>query len=256
MPFFKYLSTIYEQQLTPTDRSIIKRLEDHLQEVPSLTISELAERVYTSSTSLHRLVKKLGFSGYTEFKYIVEDYLTNEEKNPLPNLEENTYLKHSLEDIQITYQLNKDKFEPIVADMLTHDDLYCFGTGWKQKQIVDNFANDLLYYGHSLKTLRNTDDLSIASRHLDENSMVFVVSLSGDMAGYKETMEYMKEKGIVTVGVSIHPGTPLTQIVKHALHFVDSSLDLENHHWSSLPLSTVFDQLSHVFAIQSKKLQS
>lgn len=252
MAYFRYLRTVYEDQLTQTDQSVIKRLEENMQLIPKSTLSELAKQVYTSTTSLHRLVKKLGFNGYTEFKYIIEEYLEAEENNKFGKISENLYFKETIEDIQITYQLNEEKFSSIVSDMILHNDLYCFGTGWKQKQIVDNFANDLLYYGHSLKTLRNKDDLEIASKHLDENSMIFIVSLSGNMEGYEETMEYISSKGVVTVGVTIHSDNPLSNLVTHALHFLDSSLDLDNHHWSSIPLSFIFDQLSHEYAIYSK----
>lgn len=251
MTYFRYLSTVYEKQLTHTDHLVMERLEENMQLIPKSTISELSQQVYTSSTSLHRLVKKLGFNGYAEFKYVIKDYLVKEENNSFKTINDNLYLKNSLEDIQITNKLNKEKFTAIVSDMILHDNLYCFGTGWKQKQIVDNFANDLLYYGHSLKTFRNIDDLNIASKFFDENSMLFIVSLSGDMQGYSEIMKYISDKGVVTVGVTRHTDNPLTNLVTHALHFVDSSLTLDNHHWSSLSLSSIFDQLSHEFATYS-----
>mgnify|MGYP001940151028 CR=1 FL=1 len=252
MAYFRYLSTVYEDQLTQTDQSVIKRLEENMQLIPKSTLSELAKQVYTSTTSLHRLVKKLGFNGYNEFKYVIEEYLESEENNKFGKTNENLYFKKTIEDIQITHQLNEDKFSSIVSDMISHNDLYCFGTGWKQKQIVDNFANDLLYYGQSLKTLRNRDDLEIASKHLDENSMIFIVSLSGNMKGYEETMEYICSKGVATVGVTIHSDNPLSNLVTHALYFLDSSIDIDNHHWSSISLSYIFDQLSHEYAKHSK----
>lgn len=252
MAYFRYLSTVHEDQLTQTDQSVIKKLEENMHLIPKSTLSELAKQVYTSTTSLHRLVKKLGFNGYTEFKYVIEEYLESEENNQVSKTNENHYFKKTIEDIQITHQLNEEKFSSIVLDMISHNDLYCFGTGWKQKQIVDNFANDLLYYGQSLKTLRNRDDLEIASKHLDENSMIFIVSLSGNMKGYKETMEYISSKGVVTVGVTIHSDNPLSSLATHALYFIDSSLDIDHHHWSSIPLGYIFDQLSHEYATYSK----
>lgn len=249
MTLLKYLKTIHEEELTDTDLDILDHLEKQLPLIPNLTISELSQKFYTSSTSLHRLVKKLGFDGYTEFKYIVEDYLQNEEKEDTSFSNTNDYLLNTLDDMKITYKLNEGSFEEVIKDLFSHNDIYCFGTGWKQKQIVDNFANDLLYYGHSVKTLRNTDDLEIASRHFDENSLVVIVSLSGDLKNYKQTVEYMYEQDITIVGVSIYSDNPLSRLATHSLQFVDSSLDIENHHWSSITLNLIFDQLSHAVSI-------
>src|SRR5699024_5867048 len=153
MELIKYLTIIHNNKLTNTEQMILKNLENYINIIPNLTISELSEIVYSSPTSLHRLVKKLGFDGYTEFKYVIENELhAHEEK--LDFTQTNTYLSDVIDDIKITYKLNENKFDTVVREILSKDDIYCFGTGWKQKKIVDNFANDLLYYGHSVKTLR------------------------------------------------------------------------------------------------------
>lgn len=249
MTLLKYLKTIHEEELTDTDSDILDHLEKQLPLIPNLTISELSQKIYTSSTSLHRLVKKLGFDGYTEFKYIIEDYLKNKDKEDGRFSNGNDYLFNTIEDMKITYKLNEGVLEEVIKDLFSHNDIYCFGTGWKQKQIVDNFANDLLYYGHSVKTLRNTDDLEIASRHFDEHSLVVIVSLSGDLKNYKQTVEGMYEP---IVGVSIYSDNPLSRLATHSLQFVDSSLDIENHHWSSITLNLIFDQLSHAVSIHNE----
>lgn len=249
MTLLKYLSTIHADKLTSTDHIILKNMKDHVHLIPDSTISELSQKIYTSSTSLHRLVKKLGFEGYTDFRYTMEDELNKQNETANDFQIASRYLTDTLDDIKITYELNERKFEEVVEDILSHEDIYCFGTGWKQKQIVDNFANDLLYYGHAVKTLRNTDDLEIASQHFNKDSLVVIVSLSGDLNDYKSTMEDLKDHNITTIGVSIYTDNPLANLATHSLQFVDSSLDIKNHHWSSMTLNFIFDQLSHAVSV-------
>lgn len=252
MTLIKYRSTIHADKLTSTDRTILENLENNIHEIPTLTLSELAKKVYTSSTSLHRLVKKLGFGGFTEFKYRIENEL--KQKNTVEHSieEASHYFSDVLEDIKITYKLNESKLNSIVKDISSHKDIYCFGTGWKQKQIVDNFANDLLYYGHSVKSLRNTDDLEIASKQFNKETLVIIVSLTGNLNRYEKTMIYMRDSNITTIGASIYSDNPLSNMAKHSLQFVDSTLDLENHHWSSIPLNFIFDQLSHAVSLYNQ----
>lgn len=249
MTLLKYLSTVHADKLTSTDHTILKNMNDQVHLIPNSTISELSQKIYTSSTSLHRLVKKLGFDGYTEFRYTIEKQLNSQSGADDDFLVASHYLSDTLDDIKITYELNETKLEAVVDNILTHEDIYCFGTGWKQKQIVDNFANDLLYYGHAVKTLRNTDDLEIASKQFNEDSLVIIVSLSGDLKNYKHTMKYLNHHEITTIGVSIHSDNPLANLATYSLQFVDSSLDIENHHWSSMTLNFIFDQLSHAVSV-------
>src|SRR5699024_10885955 len=98
------------------------------------------------------------------------------------------YLKNYLNNIQLTKQLNEREIS-VVADIILNKNIkYCFGTGWKQKQIVDNFSTDLLYYGESFTTLRTVDDLRMASENMDEHSLLLIVSLSGNAKSYSDVL--------------------------------------------------------------------
>lgn len=252
MSFIKYLKIENSNKLSDTEKNILDHMENEIHNIPNLTITKLSKKLFTSTTSLHRLITKLEFDGYSEFKYTIENYLNNNHSDTYFNTEENTYLKNSLSDIKITYKLNESTFKHVVQDIVSHKDLYCFGTGWKQKQAIDNFANDLLYYGHSLKTLRNIDDLRIASRSLNEDSLVFIVSLSGNLNGYKEIIDLIVEKKVTIIAVTHYSDNPLATLSTHSLQFVDTSLNIPNHHWSSVPLNFLLDQLMHEISDYSK----
>lgn len=252
MSIIKYLKIENSKRLSDTELILLDNMEEEIQNIPNLTITKLSNRIFTSTTSLHRLITKLGFEGYSEFKYTIENYLDNNRSGIFYEIDENPYLKHSLSDLTITYKLNESKFNGVVQDIVSHKDLYCFGTGWKQKQAVDNFANDLLYYGHSLKTLRNIDDLRIASRTLNKDSLVFIVSLSGNLSGYKEIIDLIVENNVTLIAVTQYSENPLATLATHSLQFVDTSLNIHNHHWSSVPLNFILDQLMHEISEYSK----
>lgn len=246
----RYLSIINKDQLTESDNEILDALNEKLDNVPKSTISSLASDLLTSPSSLHRLVKKIGFDGFIDFKYAIENYLEEDKEKNNFKLD-NGYYTRTLDDVQITYKLNEIKFNEIATDFVSHNDIYCFGTGWKQRQLTDNFANDLLYYGHSIKSLRNIDDLRNASYRMNSNSLVLIVSLSGDLRSYEDIMEYFKNNKITTIGVSRYTDNPLSRIATHSLQFVDSALDIDNHHWSALTLNILLDLLLHHISINS-----
>lgn len=55
--------------LTEKEKQYVCQIEYYSNEIPALSIHELAERIYTSPATLSRLVKKLGYSSYKAFKH-------------------------------------------------------------------------------------------------------------------------------------------------------------------------------------------
>lgn len=68
------LNNKYYYQLNSKEKYYFQQIEYHSSEIPKMSINELAERIYTSPASLSRLVKKLGYNSYKEFKY---SFVTN-----------------------------------------------------------------------------------------------------------------------------------------------------------------------------------
>jgi hypothetical protein len=62
---------------------------------------------------------------------------------------------------------------------------------------------------------------------------------------------YLNEQNITTIGVSIYSDNPLANLATHSLQFVDSSLEIDNHHWLAMTLNFIFDELSHAVSIQN-----
>ena len=55
-------------KLNANEERIMIYIREHLEEIPYLSSRELAKRVYSNPTSIMRLVKKLGFVSYNDFK--------------------------------------------------------------------------------------------------------------------------------------------------------------------------------------------
>ncbi len=73
--------SIYEL-LTEKEKFYIQRIEYHANEIPGISIQDLAAKIYTSPASLSRLVKKLGYSSYKEFKL---SFVTKPNNIPMNN---------------------------------------------------------------------------------------------------------------------------------------------------------------------------
>lgn len=67
-----------ETELNELDLDILNYVLNHQQEVQTLGIMQLADVTHASKSSILRMTKKLGFSGYSEFKYFLRHKVNQE----------------------------------------------------------------------------------------------------------------------------------------------------------------------------------
>lgn len=65
----------YQAEFTRSDRKIQDYLNNNLSEISSYSITDVAEHIGVSKSALLRFCKRIGYSGYSEFKYHVSSYL-------------------------------------------------------------------------------------------------------------------------------------------------------------------------------------
>lgn len=230
----------YSKELSNNDIGIIQNIGLYYNEIPNMKIKELADACFTSSTTVHRLIKKIGFEGFSEFKYkIIQDL---EDTSTLEFTEEE-YLENYLNNIQLTKQLNETEIDTVANIILNKNIKYCFGTGWKQKQMIDNFSTDLLYYGESFTTLRTEDDLRIASEHMDEESLLLIVSLSGNAKNYSDILKKCTLRNVTIISITADVSSLLSSLAHHSLYYKDDILENTAKHWNTNTLHFILDYL-------------
>lgn len=63
------LITKHQKVLGDLDKTILRYVLDNRPKIQQISITELATATYTSKSTVLRLVRKLGFAGFSEFKY-------------------------------------------------------------------------------------------------------------------------------------------------------------------------------------------
>lgn len=116
-----------KQDFNKNEKETIKHLLKLYRKIPAMTINELANQCYVSTSTLHRLIKKLGFRGYPDFKYQITDSL--KEKIP-ERFDDDRYLMKTIKYIEITKQLNEKVIDKAEEIILQRKNRFCFGIGW------------------------------------------------------------------------------------------------------------------------------
>ena len=61
----------YEYKLNDTDDLIIEFLTEHQSEINSISIKDIASKLYVAPNTIMRLAKKLEYSGFSELKALL-----------------------------------------------------------------------------------------------------------------------------------------------------------------------------------------
>lgn len=245
-----FVSIINEHasELTENDKNIIRSLNEYVAVIPKLTITELAEKIYVSSSSLYRLLRKIGFGGYPEFKYRVSKAL---QENESKNIDTDEYLNQFINEIMFTHRMNQVAIQKAADLILKAKKRFVFGTGWKQKQAADNFSSDMMTYGESFVTLRTKEDLHSAVQYMTKEDLLIFTSLSGNVLPYQASLRFCELENIPLISLTREGINPLSEYSTVALYYVDHQLNNADVHWSALSLNYLFNLLIQTIISQN-----
>nr|WP_254684252.1 MurR/RpiR family transcriptional regulator [Providencia heimbachae] len=72
--------------LTISEKKVLKYLTDNIADIPYLNINELVAKTFVSKTVIINLSQKLGFSGFKELKFQINNYILTKNKTEKTSL--------------------------------------------------------------------------------------------------------------------------------------------------------------------------
>lgn len=192
--------------LSDSDRAIIQYINTHLDEIPNCSSRELGRRTYTSSTAVLRLIRKLNFNNYNDFKIHIVSRLKDISLGDLSIAGNEDYLLmvNKFTDIEINI-IQKTK------EMLSMDTLKKACELLEKRKYIDIIANDanadiasyachnFYFVGKIAKVYHYSDAQLYESILADKNHIVIVMTKYGKTKGINVTSENLKARGIPVI---------------------------------------------------------
>ncbi len=189
----------HTNKLSELDNEIIQYILEHTDEVIGLSILELADKIHISKSSILRLTKKLGFSGYSEFKY----FLRQEQTSRLASETEQLLYDKQMDDIQRTLNHLKAADLLPINDMLGRSKtIYCYSTGFSQKKPLEEFSKLMLPLEKRVLILPNKTEFDMAMPMISHEDCVIITSFSGETENIKENLTTLAVRKIKTLTIT------------------------------------------------------
>ncbi len=214
----------HHNQLNENDLAIITYILENLEECRSLSIIELSERCHTSKSSIHRLTKKLGFTGFSEFKYSMKS-------TPNRFLPSKSLIDLQKEDIEATLKLMKQSdIGSIVKKMYQAERIFGFGTGWGQRIALKELSRNLMSAGKHMFVMPATAEFELSVSTITKDDFVIIISLSGNTKKLEKILKILNVKEVPILSITSFQNNYLAQVSPYNLYYQTTLLFQEKSH--------------------------
>lgn len=243
----------YYSKLNENDLHIANYMMQNKESIKQMTITALAQETLTSKSSVLRLTKKLGFSGFSEFKYALRE----NEKNRAFSTSSFSNMQEI--DLKGTAKLfNQQQIRPIIEHFHTATNIYCYGTGWGQRDVLKSFNRSLTNLKKFPILLESLNEFEvIVQRTVQPDDLVIIVSLSGDIKQAEQVTRLLKTKNIPILSITNLSNNLLASMATYNLYFQSTPIHfMEEDMYSLLPIFQLMDSLRREYLDYLMNLES
>lgn len=210
---FKEKISIYYTSLTPTEKRICTMILDNPHIIIDHSIIEAGDLCQTSKSAMLRFAKKLGYRGYSEFKYAIEESCKKSNKTEPDIISNNSILHQISSSYCLTIEtLGQSGYEAQLSILAKMIDEYPYvkaiGTGnsaFCAKQLVYSL------YSHDKFFDAVTDDVQFTylSNCLTKDYLLIIFSVSASST-FTDLMKAAQAVGAKTILITMNNDSPLT----------------------------------------------
>lgn len=197
-----------EKGLTENERMVLNYLMEHLDTVLSQGVRSIAKENYTSTSTIMRLAKKLGYAGFVDMCYNLRalaeepEQAILEEQCFLESFCQSSVLKHE------TYALLKVLSEHMVKHK--GELIFVYGTGFSAS-VGSYMGRKLINMGQRCIFATGEDSIGIFENNLECMGMFFCISKSGETILVRDKIRTAKENGIFTAAITCERENSVSQ---------------------------------------------
>lgn len=168
-------------KLSPNEQTIMTYILKNMHAVKNMSIRDLATTCFVSTTTIFRLVKKLGYEGYTEFVDAIGETEAETRKIHIPSIVQDdnyrdSYLKNIIEAVKV---ITDEKIEMFNSIMSRNPDIYIVAEGLS-REVGRYFVRLLTTVGFNVSFPIESYEKENVLKKIKRDDVVLVLSFTGD----------------------------------------------------------------------------
>lgn len=255
----KATSVDFIETLSSSEKYLLSYIDDHLEDIPELSIVKLSESANVSTATIIRTMKKIGFKGYTAFKYHLRAQEKNNPKfnnmNQIDKKIREAILKNEQEVIRTIQMLDSGTIEDAIQSIKSAKRVMIFARGFSEliaKEMVMKFQ----LLGKYSELHDDPNIVRTISKRLSLNDIVIFISLNGETEELVQAAKNCVDNHIQTISITANASGKLLDYT--TLSFIGFKSpysyfpDYEVR--SRLPLQVIARTLMDAYAIRYEEI--
>ncbi|MFQ9922979.1 MAG: MurR/RpiR family transcriptional regulator [Beduini sp.] len=211
---------IYKDSFTKSERLVYDYIMKNPNTIIRNTIDSLAERTDTSKSAIMRLCKKMGYQGFSEFKFELSRYIISMEKDyetdkpdPIAKIA-NEYSKHIL---ALRQHVEPNQLKKIVQLFKKAKRVKVMGnnrTGLSAQQ----FRYRVAQLGFDCEAIVDSVLMINQEGILTKGDLCIIFTITGLSHVYEQLTANCKEKGCDVIIFTMNPHCPLSTYAKEMIY--------------------------------------
>lgn len=238
----------YNEQQTITWIYQHQNLLDHCQ------LADIAQQVHTSKSFVSKLIKKIGYSSFAEFRI---DLKSQAKKTPATD--STALLELQQQDLNETFKLlEKINFAAIFQCFDHANFIYCYGTGHSNQDCIRELSRNLMSIGNKrIVYLSGKSALESIIPLIDDKDCFIISSHSGESPSLINILQLLKLKGAQILSITVFSNNQLVRLADFNLFYFTTLITnpiQNNQIYSFLPLNLCIDTLVRKYLTHLEKI--
>ncbi len=217
---FSHIRTRYHT-LSPAQKQIADYVLNNAEQVILFSLGDLGEKCNTSETTILRFLRKLGFDSYQVFRVRIAQDMSNHSGNAiyeeilagdtLDQIRQKVVMS-TVDSIQdLNNLMNTEILDKVTQYILKASRIFFCGVGASGVVAIDAF-HKFLRLGFNVSYYNDTHFMNIACANADANTLVVVISHSGESRDIIEAVKLAKENRAQVVAMTSYIHSSITKL--------------------------------------------
>lgn len=255
--FTKWDDFLMTKKLSSSERYLWDYIQENLTDIPDLSIVKLSEDANVSTATIVRTTKKMGYSGYTDFRQrLIAQGKNNSQYQNLEKVDHDikqAIFKNKYEVDNTLSMLNVGSIEDAVQKIRESNDIYIFARGFSEF-IAQEMLVKLQLLNKNCVMSSDPNIIMTMSKRIKREALVIIISLNGEtkelVAGAKNAFD----NGVSTITITTNETSSIAKYSEMLLlgYKSQTSYFPDYEVRSRLPLQVISRILLDSYVIRTK----
>lgn len=244
MNFFNYIEKT-RVNLNKNENELLQYFIENASSVKSMKIQDVSKKTFVSTAAIIRFCKKLGFSGYSEFKNTLYHTVENQEDNNKLQSPKNIGSHFDIfDDILKTKNLINDSVIDEIVDLIYKSNrLEFYGEG-SSRIVCEDMTRRFRLVEKQAYYYDDTSLMYLSASNLNSKDLAFCISMSGETSQIVKAANIAKTKKATVISVTTMSNNTLSNIAHKPLFVCSTRYSVgEMNFVSRIPATTVLEYI-------------